>query len=140
MRRTTTKTILNQYNKNNTLVDHDRLRSHRNIGKEPEDPEATWSFGTSEFAYLRYFQYRKTKDAESTAGLFVMRNRIIMTEQTYYRYTRSPTMNFVTEYAYSKYSQNRKMMDPEPSTRFQLLRKKTTTTKIDVTQAGSERL
>ena len=86
MRRTTKRTIQNQYNKNNTLVDHDRLRSHRNIGKEPEDPEAKWSFGTSEFAYLRYFQYRK-----------------------------SPTMNFVTEYAYSKYSQNRKMMDPEPS-------------------------
>ena len=97
-RRTTTKTILNQYNKNNTLVDHDRQRSHRNIEKEPEDPDATWSFGTSEFAYLRYFQYNKTKDAESTAGLFAMRNRIIMTEQTYYRYTRSPTINFVTEY------------------------------------------
>ena len=137
-RRTTTKTILNQYNKNNTLVDHDRQRRHRNIAKESEDPEATWSFGTSEFAYFRYFQYQKTKDAEITAGFFRDAKKDHH-DRTDLRYTRYPTMNFVTEYANSNYSQNRKMMDPELSTSYQLLRKKTTATKIDVTQAGSER-
>ena len=33
---------------------------------------------TSEFAYLRYFQYLKLKDAESAAGLFELRNWIII--------------------------------------------------------------
>ena len=93
----------------------------RNITVELEDPEVAKSFDTSKFAYLRYFQYQKTKDAESTAGLFELRNRIIVTEQTYYRYIRIPTMNFVTVRAYSNYSLNRKMKDPELITRYQLL-------------------
>ena len=112
--------------------------SDRNITMELEDTEMTKSLGTPEFAYFRYFQYLKPKDDESTVGVFELRNRIIMTEQTYYRYIRYPKMNFVTVRAYSNYSQNRKMKDPELITRYQLLRKKTATTKIDVTQAGSE--
>ena len=89
---------------------------------ELEDPEVAKSFDKSEFANLRYFQYQKTKDDESTEGLYELRNRIIVTEQTYYSYIRNLTMNIVTIRAYSNYSQYLKMKDPELITRYQLLR------------------
>ena len=94
----------------------------RNTTMELEDPGVTKNFDMSEFAYLRYFQSQTTKDAEFTAGLYELRNRIIVAGQTYFSYIRNLTMNIVTVRAYFNYSQYLKMKDPELIARYQWLR------------------
>ena len=74
--------IQNQYNKNNTLVDHVCLRRHRNIAMEPEDPEVTKNFDMPVPSYFRYLQCQETKDVNFTAGLIMLRNRFTEAERT----------------------------------------------------------
>ena len=150
LRRITTKTIQNQYNKNNTLVDHDRLRRHRNIAIEPEDPEVTTNFDMPE----SYFQCQDTKGTNHTADLFELQNRSTEAEWTYFSYHREKTLINKTKSAYLSVSRNKKLKDTMLNKKNQQMRKswgtkpislilqmkKTAVAKIDVTQAGSERL
>ena len=138
--RTTWKTILNQYNNNNTLVGHDRLRRHHNNAKVPEDPEMAKNFDMPEPSYSRYLQCQKTKDEYYTAGLIMLRNRFTEAERTYFSNYWGETQIIKTESAYFNVSQNLKLKELKLSKRDQLMRKKTTTEMIAVTQAGSERL
>ena len=121
---------------------------------EPEDPEVTKNFDMPEPAYFRYLQYQETKDENYTAGLFVLRNGITEAEWNYFSHHWKETLIIMTGSAYFNVSQNLKLKETELSKRNQRLRKikgtksislilqtkKMAVTKIDVTQAGSERL
>ena len=96
---------------------------------ELEDPEVTKNFYRSIKkmdmtvpAYFKYFQCQATKDAESTAGLYELQNKIIVAGQAYFCYLWSLTTNIVTGRACFNFSQHLTMKDPELITRYQLLR------------------
>ena len=100
----------------------------------------TKNFDMPEPSYFRYLQCQETKDVNYTAGLIVLRNRFTEAEQTYFSHHWEETLIIMAGSAYFNVSQNLKLKGAELSNRNQLLRKKTTTTKIDETQARSERL
>ena len=111
------------------------------------DPEVTENFNglikkmdMSVPAYFRYFQCQTTKDAESTAGLYELRNKMIVAGLAYFSYLWCLKTDIVTVLAYFNYSQYLTMKDLGLITRYQVLRNTKGTKSVALNDEAKRRL